>query len=105
MNSLEKAIAAKLLWAREDGSPVAPSTLDLAAKMAAVARRRWFSYERRNPSIADTVENRIKDLAKGLATKFERGGWPMVGPLISDYTWLTEQIAPILVDDNSRSLG
>ena len=68
--------------------------------MAAIARRRWNSYERRNGNIADTTENRINDLARGLATKFERGGWPMVGPLISDYTRLAEQIAPILEGDN-----
>jgi hypothetical protein len=47
----------------------------------------------------DTSENRINDLARGLATKFTDGGWPMVGPLISDYRWLSEQIAPILADD------
>ena len=99
-STVEQSVAAKLLWAREDGSPVAPSTDSLAAEMAAIARRRWNSYERRNPNVADTAENRINDLARGLATKFECGGWPMVGPLISDYTWLAEQIAPILEGNN-----
>ena len=62
--------------------------------MAAIARRRWNSYERRNASIPDTFENRIKDLARGLAEKYTIGGWEMVGPLITDYQWLAEQIAP-----------
>jgi hypothetical protein len=96
---IEESVAAKILWAREDGSPVAPSTESLAAEMAAIARRRWNSYERRNENIPDTSENRINDLARGLATKFTDGGWPMVGPLISDYRWLSEQIAPILAGD------
>lgn len=99
-STVEQSVAAKLLWAREVGSPVAPSSDSLAADMAAIARRRWKSYERRNTNIADTTENRINDLARGLATKFECGGWPMVGPLISDYTWLAKQIAPILANDN-----
>ena len=50
MNSaVDESVAAKLLSAREDGSPVAPSTESLAAEMAAIARRRWNSYERHNP--------------------------------------------------------
>jgi hypothetical protein len=99
-STIEQSVAAKLLWAREDGSPVAPSDDSLAAEMAAIARRRWNSFERRNANIADTTENRINDLARGIAEKFERGGWPMVGPLISDYIWLTEHIAPILAGDD-----
>ena len=98
-SKVEQSVAAKLLWAREDGSPVAPANPSLAAEMAAIARRRWNSYERRNANIADTKENRINDLARGLATKFERGGFPKVGPLITDYTWLAEQITPILAGD------
>lgn len=95
-STLEKSVAAKLLWASEDGSPVAPRTASRAAEMASLARRRWNSYGRRNKNIPDTTENRINDLARGLAEKCERGGWPMVGPLISDYRWLAEQIAPLL---------
>jgi hypothetical protein len=93
---IEDAVAAKLLWARKDGSPVAPREEQLAAEMAAIARRRWNSWERRNANKADTLENRITDLARGLAEKFERGGLRMAGDLILDYTWLAEQIAPIL---------
>lgn len=98
-SDLEQLVAAKLLWGYADGCPVGPNSDSLAAGMAAIARRRWNSYERRNANIPDTTENRINDLARGLATRFERGGWPMVGPLISDYTWLAEQIAPILAGD------
>jgi len=86
MNSaIEQSVAVKLLWAREDGSPVAPATEAYAAEMAAIARRRWNSYLRRNANIPDTLENRIADLARGLAEKFESGGLKMAGPLIFDY--------------------
>lgn len=97
-SDLEQLVAARSLWGYSDGCPIGPNSQTLAEETAAVARRRWNSYERRNANIADTMKNRINDLARGLATKFERGGWPMVGPLISDYTWL-EEIAPILVGD------
>ncbi len=97
---LEQLVAAKLLWGYGDGCPVGPNSDVLAAEMASIARCRWNSYPRRNANIADTTQNRINDLARGLATKFERGGWPMVGPLISDYTWLAEQIAPILAGES-----
>ena len=97
--NVEKSVAAKIRWARDDGCPVAASSDSAVAKMAAIARRRWNSYERRNRNIPDTTENRINDLARGLAEKFTEGGWPMVGPLIADYRWLSEQIAPILSGD------
>jgi hypothetical protein len=67
--------------------------------MAALARRRWQSYLRRNANIPDTRQNRVKDLARFLAEKYERGGLKMAGPLILDYRWLAEQIAPILAGD------
>ena len=79
---------------------VAAHDATVAAEMAAIARRRWNSYSRRNASIPDTSENRINDLARGVAEKFTDGGWPMVGPMISDYRWLCEQIAPILAGGN-----
>jgi hypothetical protein len=93
---IEELIAAKLLWTRQDGCPVAPRNNEEAGTMASIARRRWHSFHRRNENIPDTLENRVNDLARGLATKFELGGWRMVGRLIADYTWLAEQIAPIL---------
>lgn len=94
--ALEQSIADKICWARADGCAVAASSENESLEMATVARRRWHSFKRRNKNVADTAENRINDLARGLAEKFTDGGWPMVGPLISDYRWLSEQIAPIL---------
>ncbi|MFO0979698.1 MAG: hypothetical protein U0996_25085 [Planctomycetaceae bacterium] len=64
--------------------------------MATIARRRWNSFARRHKNVPKTLQGRIEDLARGLAEKFTDGGWPMVGPLISDYRWLAEQIAPLL---------
>jgi hypothetical protein len=93
---IERKIASKLLWARQDGCPVAPGTEELANEMASIARRRWNSFERRSEHIPRTTENRIRDMARGIADRFETGGWEMVGPLINDYEWLCEQIAPIL---------
>ena len=92
----EKTIADKLLWAREDGSPVAPRDEFGAIIMASIARRRWNSFGRRHKNAPKTIQARIEDLARGLAEKFTNGGWPMVGPLVSDYRWLAEQIAPLL---------
>lgn len=97
MNSqVEQSVATKLLWAWDDGCPIAPHKESDAADMAVVARRRWNSYERRNKNIPDTFENRVKDLARGLAEKYSSGGRRMVGPSINDYQWLAGQIAPIL---------
>jgi hypothetical protein len=93
---VERSIADKILWARDDGCPVAASSESVALEMSAIARRRWNSFARRKKSVPDTLENRINDLAHGLAEKSTVGGWPMVGPLISDYRWLSEQIGPIL---------
>ena len=95
-SDVEQLVAAKLLWAAEDGSPIAPSDSDGAAEMAAIARRRWNSYERRNKNVPDTIENRITDLMRGLGEHCETGGWRMVGGLESNYRWLAEQVAPIL---------
>ena len=97
--ALEESVAARIRWAWNDGCPVAASSNAAAAEMAAIARRRWNSYARRNKNIADSTTNQINDHARGLAEKFTDGGWPMVGPLISDYRWLSEQIAPILAGD------
>ena len=95
-SGVEKAVADKLLWAHADGSPVAPSNEFGAVEMASIARRRWNSFARRHKHIPNTLQARIEDLARGLAGRFTDGGWPMVGPLISDYRWLAEQIAPLL---------
>lgn len=95
-SELESSIAAQLLWARQDGCPVAPSTEEQALKMADIAVRCWRSFNRRSPKQSNDLDARVEDLARGIAEKFERGGWPMVGALICDYRWLTQQIVPIL---------
>ncbi len=100
---VESLLAAKLLWARDDGCPIAPSNQELADEMAASARRRWASFQRRHKTTDDTIVNRVNDLARGLGAKFDRGEWPMVGALITDYTWLAEQLAPILADDTDTA--
>lgn len=97
---IEALVAAKILWAWDDGCPVAANDASVATEMASIARRRWNSFPRRNKNIPDNTENRINDLARGVAERFTEGGWSMVGPLISDYRWLCEQIAPILAGDD-----
>ena len=94
--TLETQLTAKLQWAWDDGCPVAGSSADIWLEMANIARRRWFSFERRNKSKEDNRVNRIEDLARGLCEKFERGGFRMAGPLIEDYRWLAKQLADIL---------
>ena len=101
-SAIEQSVADRIRWARGNGCPVAAPTDSLAAEMASIACRRWNSYERRNRNIPYTTENRIDDLARGLAERFTEGGWPMVGPLISDYKWLSEQIAPILAGERDE---
>lgn len=92
---VETLVAAKIRWAWDNGCPVAAHD----ATVAAIARRRWDPFPRRNTAIPDNTENRIDDLARGVAEKFTDGGWPMVGPSFSDYQWLCEQLAPVLAED------
>jgi hypothetical protein len=79
-------------------TPIHPSHFSVfdRATISVVTRRRWDSFGRRHKTIPKTRQARIEDLARGLAEKFIAGGWHMVGPLISDYRWLAEQIAPLL---------
>ncbi|MDY0169918.1 MAG: hypothetical protein RBS80_25470 [Thermoguttaceae bacterium] len=68
--------------------------------MASIARRRWFSFERRRPKkMEDNRANRVEDLARGLCEKCERGSLRMAGPLITDYRWLAEQLAEVLLTE------
>ena len=98
--TLDSQLVAKIQWAWDDGSPIAGSSPERWAKMAATARRRWFSFERRNDTKDDNRDNRVEDLARGLCDQFEHGGLRMAGPLISDYRWLAEQLADVLAADN-----
>ncbi len=96
--SLEARLAAKLCWAWNDGCPVAGSSQDEWGKTASLARRRWFSFQRRrSEKIEDNRANRVEDLARGLCEKCEGGGLRMAGPLITDYRWLAEQLADIFL--------
>lgn len=104
--SLEAQLAAKLSWAWNDGCPVAGATQDEWAEMASIARRRWFSFERRRTKkMEDTWANRVEDLARGLCEKCERGGLPLAGPLITDYRWLAEHLAEVLLSEPRARLG
>lgn len=99
-HSLEARLAAKLAWAWNDGCPVAGATQDRQAEIASIARRRWFSFERRRPkSMEDNRANRVEDLARGMCEKCERGGLRMAGPLISDYRWLAEHLAEVFLSE------
>lgn len=103
-SSLEARLAAKLRWAWNDGSPVAGSTEKQWKETAAIARRRWFSFERRKSAREDdNLANRIEDLARGLCEKFEQGGLKMAGPLIADYRWLATQLSEVFLDEREDS--
>jgi len=93
VSALETKIAEKIQWAFEDGCPIAPYDNDRALEMAIYMRRRWNSYLLRNKQ---KKCSQVFDLAKGLATTYTEGGFPMVGPLIEDYKWLSEQVAPLM---------
>lgn len=96
IKSLESRLIAKLQWASSDGSPVVGWTEEAWAETAALARRRWFSFDRRHKHKPDTHENRVEDLARALCDRFELGGFKLAGPVISDYRWLAEQLAEVL---------
>ena len=97
-DALEAKLVAKLCWASNDGCPVAGQSEERWSEMASIARRRWFSFERRKPKkIEDNRTNRAEDLARGLCEKCERGGLRLAGPLISDYRWLAEQLAEVFL--------
>ena len=88
-----EAIAA----AREAGSPVAARDEEGRHDMAAVAMRRWNSFERRARSKRAGTDERIEDLAKGVCDAYESDP-ALVGPLMEDYRWLAGRIAAALVD-------
>lgn len=91
--SLETRLVEKIQCAYEDGCPIAGSSPEMWAEMAAIARRRWFSFGRRCSNSGRNRDARIDDLSRGLCEKLTPGGLPMAGPLIEDYRWLAEQLA------------
>jgi hypothetical protein len=94
--TLESQLAAAFQQAWNDGCPVAGSSPEAWAEMAALARRRWSSFSRRNANKEGNRASRVEDLAKGLCEKYERGGLRMAGPLVSDYRWLAAHVAKTL---------
>ncbi len=101
--TLESRLATKLQYAWNDGCPVAGSSPEVWTEMAGVARRRWSSFERRNPHKTADQASRIEDLARGLCDRRESGGIRTAGPLISDYRWLAEQLAEVFECDRPES--
>ena len=94
--SLEAKLVATLERAWNSGCPVAGWSQEMWAEKASVARRRWFSFERRKPEKTDgTLAQRIEDLARCLCEKYERGGLKMAGAVITDYRWLAEQLSEV----------
>lgn len=94
MSSIENQIAEKIIWAWNDGCPVAALDYDVALKTAKIARRRWNSFERRAKKDNSELA-RILDLAKALAETHMDGGRKTAGPLMKDYEWLAEQISKV----------
>ena len=94
--SLEAKLVATLHRAWNSGCPVAGRSQEAWAERASVARRRWFSFERRKPEkVDDTLARRIEDVARCLCEKYERGGLKMAWAVITDYRWLAEQLSEV----------
>jgi hypothetical protein len=81
-------VAIRALW--QEGCPVASR----AEEMAAVALRRWRSSSRRGIK-AEDGPGRVRDLAKGLAARFEQGP-SQLGALMRDYECVAERVAQVL---------
>lgn len=79
----------------EAGSPVAARDEEGRQHMAALAVRRWNSFERRASSKRAGPDERIEDLAKGVRDAYESDP-ALVGPLMEDYRWLAGRIAAAL---------
>jgi hypothetical protein len=73
---------------------VAGQDQDAFEELAAVAIRRWDSFERRHSKQLG-YPGRVEDLAKGLRDRFEH--YPkLTGPLMEDYRYLASRIADVL---------
>jgi hypothetical protein len=90
-------VVAVIAEAWQEGSPVAASDDERRREMAAVATRRWESFERRAKSRRAGMDERVEDLAKGLRDAYEPDS-ALAGPLMTDYRWLAERIAAALTD-------
>jgi hypothetical protein len=84
------AIRTTIEAAYDEGCPIARRSTE----MASVALRRWQSSERSGVNQSDG-DARIRDLAKGLAQRFEPD-IKLVGPLMRDYEHVAGKIAQVL---------
>jgi len=92
-STLMQSLIQALEQAWENGSPVAGSTFQVRERMASVALRRIKSFTRRGVPLNDR-RRQIVDLAKGLASQFER--YPkLVGRLIIDYEYIAERMLEV----------
>ena len=87
----------------KDGSPVVrPQSAD---EIIGVGWRRWQSFERRHRKAADSSDERVEDLAKGLRDAFEPDT-RLVGPLMEDYRHLASILnAEFLAQAHLRRAG
>ncbi len=96
-------IADVIAEAAQAGSPVAGGDEEGRRAMAAVAIRRWNSFDRRARKKRAGTEDRVEDLAKGLPTPTSQtlhsSGLTSSGPLMEDYRWLARRIAEELVSE------
>jgi hypothetical protein len=88
-------VAAVITEAWRQGSPVVGGDDESQRDMAAVAIRRWGSFERRVTNKCAHMDDRVEDLAKGLRDSYEPER-ALVGPLMEDYPWLAGRIAAAL---------
>ena len=79
----------------ESGSPVAGYEPERWDEVARIALRRWRSFRRRNKTRNPDRVRRVEDLAKGLRS-FDYDDIGLVGPLMTDYRWLAEQLVQVL---------
>ena len=86
------SVVAVIAEASVDGSPVAPSGDEERRDVAAVAVRRWNTFERRAKKASGALDARVEYLAKGLRDAYEPDS-ARVGPLMTDYRWLAQRIA------------
>lgn len=92
---LEAAALSAIVFASEDGCPVAPWRPETQALQARYAVRRWS--RRRRWSKEPTHDERVDDLAKGIVERFDDRP-ERVGPLIGDYRFLAGCVGSALAD-------
>lgn len=92
-STLTQSLIQALEQAWENGSPVAGRTIQERERLASIALRRIKSFTRRAIPLNDR-RRQVGDLAKGLASQFERNP-ELVGPLIKDYEYIAERMLEV----------